>query len=644
METICLKCLQKEPAQRYASAAELADDLHRYLAGEQIKARPLGWVEWGGRWLKRNGRAAGLSAVLLLLLAVAIRFWPNPDPPPPPPPEGIRGHLLPMHRRRVFSPTEAKVVRFAVTPGQRIAEGQTLVVLADSRLSSQLIDLETTISAADEKILLLKDQERRLPAERDRLRRQILEEEERRKTAVAQRDALRRNFSVRVDRPGQVALTSPALPLAEGAGVPKPEWTVIDRNFRERFTGRVVTPSDPLLRLAVLSGSWEVVLKIPQGHLGPVLKSLGREKVEPLDVDFWLPGDPNHTYRGKLDGGRMATEAVAERRGDSGSGFVVEASVRLDGPDIPDSARIPRDLLLVDQEVEARINCREQEPEGNATAPLELPPGRRIARTGVIRVHPEAGDTVWAREEALLARLHIRDGQKIHKGELLAEFHSPDLVRQLAQSEAQQAARAERLRALKAQVDQTAEEKSRRDEEVLMVEGKRNTAAAEIETCKARLASLVLRAPRSGTVLSPPSLEQIGRLWQQGQRVCTIADLSRLQVFLPLPPLDYEMLKKALHTATPAPLRTTIRLEGLDGLACEGQVGGNRLPKSPARVIPVELSSRSGGPVAVLPNGPAGRQVPRDEVYLVAVDLKDPGCLILPGLRAQVTIPLPFDR
>jgi eukaryotic-like serine/threonine-protein kinase len=68
LETITLKCLEKEPARRYQTAGELVDDLRRFVLGEPIRARPVGRLERGWRWCKRHKDLAWLSAVLLLLL------------------------------------------------------------------------------------------------------------------------------------------------------------------------------------------------------------------------------------------------------------------------------------------------------------------------------------------------------------------------------------------------------------------------------------------------------------------------------------------------------------------------------------------------------------------------------------------------
>src|SRR5262249_8037607 len=77
LETICLKCLHKDPSRRYASAAELADDLRRFLQGDPIWARPPGRVETALTWVKRRPRTAALVAVIAVtvLIGCAVGGW-----------------------------------------------------------------------------------------------------------------------------------------------------------------------------------------------------------------------------------------------------------------------------------------------------------------------------------------------------------------------------------------------------------------------------------------------------------------------------------------------------------------------------------------------------------------------------------------
>jgi serine/threonine-protein kinase len=77
LETICLKCLRKEPRRRYQSAAALAEDLRRFQAGEPVQARPAAAWERALRWARRRKTVAALVGLcgLAILSLVALGLW-----------------------------------------------------------------------------------------------------------------------------------------------------------------------------------------------------------------------------------------------------------------------------------------------------------------------------------------------------------------------------------------------------------------------------------------------------------------------------------------------------------------------------------------------------------------------------------------
>ena len=105
LEVICLKCLEKDPARRYASAQALAEDLGRFVAGEPIAARPTGPFERGWLWCRRNPMVATLTATVAASL--------------------VAGTLIATHFARRASRGETNARAYAGLAGEKAREAET---------------------------------------------------------------------------------------------------------------------------------------------------------------------------------------------------------------------------------------------------------------------------------------------------------------------------------------------------------------------------------------------------------------------------------------------------------------------------------------------------------------------------------------
>jgi serine/threonine protein kinase/tetratricopeptide (TPR) repeat protein len=176
LETICLKCLEKDPAARFATAAELADDLHRFVAGEPILARPTPAWERAWKWGKRRPAIValmGVSAAAVLGMVLFI-VWHNVS---------LRGQLdvaIAQERRarqRELEAVEQNHLALVQQEGQKLFDSARLAVAARDWLKARL-DLEKALSTIgsearlktirDPANALLKQVEQELRVEADR--------------------------------------------------------------------------------------------------------------------------------------------------------------------------------------------------------------------------------------------------------------------------------------------------------------------------------------------------------------------------------------------------------------------------------------------------------------------------------------------
>ena len=159
------------------------------------------------------------------------------------------------------------------------------------------------------------------------------------------------------------------------------------------------------------------------------------------------------------------------------------------------------------------------------------------------------------------------------------------------------------------------------------MDGEHKQALGSYSHIVLEMRQLKLYAPRDGVVIGLPAPEEIGKRWDREQNTlfCSVGDRAKLRVLVPLSPSDYALLKENMDKATAQnPLQVTIRVQGHASKLWKGKIVKSGLPKSDAKEIPPQLSSKMGGPLAVKPGVESNKLLPQSQVFLVGIDFEQP--------------------
>lgn len=265
-------------------------------------------------------------------------------------------------------------------------------------------------------------------------------------------------------------------------------------------------------------------------------------------------------------------------------------------------------------------------------------PVTRINQNGFVQVQPTEISQVAIEVPGILKAIHVKEGQAVKRGKILAEFASLELETQRDQTMATMEIKEKLVRFHDDQInkEQDPVQKQKLQEARAKAETDWRQAITSYKHLTQQMDKLKLRAPRDGIVIGLPQIDEIGKLFdkEQANIFCSIGDRARLRVIVPLSPSEYDLLQQNHRKATEQnPLWTTIRVQGHDSRTWKGHV--SELPKQDAKEIPPQLANKYGGPLAVKPTG-GQALVPQGQVFLVGVDFAEADDTIAIGSVAQV--------
>jgi putative peptide zinc metalloprotease protein len=270
-------------------------------------------------------------------------------------------------------------------------------------------------------------------------------------------------------------------------------------------------------------------------------------------------------------------------------------------------------------------------------------PVSKVRETGLVKEHAEHTEAVGLSAPGHLVSLHVRDGQAVRKGDLLARFDSRELREQLAEAAAKRdEQRAARDAARDAEVAGGPLYREQNRVEAATAQQKMNEHAEQVTILTRQLKDLGdLYAPRDGVVMGLPKRSEAGKLFgqysAQEKPVCHVGDPARLVVQLPVNSTEYVLLTEDLAANKGKPLDADVYVAGRTDRLFKGVV--RRVPDADAKQVPIALTQRANGPLAVKSAGEQGQEItPVAKTYLVEVELLDPDPSLVSGAQVAVKV------
>jgi putative peptide zinc metalloprotease protein len=293
-------------------------------------------------------------------------------------------------------------------------------------------------------------------------------------------------------------------------------------------------------------------------------------------------------------------------------------------------------------------------------------PVSRVRETGLVQIKQAAVEKVRLKADGVLKELHVQEGQRVKQGAILATFTpTQDQQKKLDEKEAEFVKQFNVVEILKSQISEVPPDA--RDElqnQLKEAEQGLNKARKEKEFLRKQMDdNRQLAAPRGGLVMGLPKKSRINEEWKKEKSdvFCEVGEPSKIMVLLPVSPDDHDLLRESMASAKKHQwkLPVVIRVQGRDTKTWEGEIV--ELPQAVAKKIPIQLTNKGGGALAVKPaagQGPnpqapeqflqdrelgtvtpsADEMVPQNPVYLVEINILHPDSAIAPGALAQVKV------